>query len=154
MLIAYTDGSTYLKNPGPMSWAVVYVRDNQIVQREVGALYEGTNNKAELLAVIWALERYSGILVDGQLEHEDMIIRTDSILTLNIATGIWRAKSNVDLWERFERAMERREKRGLATQFQHVKGHGPDPFNREADRLARTAALDAALCLAETRLPE
>ena len=154
MLIAYTDGSTHKANPGPMSWAVVYVRDGVIVQREVGALHHGTNNKAELLAVIWALERYSGLIVDGDVSHEDMIIRTDSILTLNIATGVWRAKSNVELWERFERAMERREKRGLATQFQHVKGHGTDPFNREADKLARQAALDASLCLAETRFPE
>lgn len=145
MLIAYTDGSTLLENPGPMSWAVVYVEHDQIVREETGALYAGTNNRAELLAVIWALEHEAG---------QDLTIRSDSLYTLNIASGLWRAKSNVDLWERFDRALEKRELRGLVTQFEHVKGHHVDAFNKRADALARIAAQLAASCLTETRTEE
>ena len=141
MKIAYTDGSTHKTNPGPMSWAVVYVEDDQVVKEETGALYTGTNNKAELLAVIWALEHEA---------TEDLVIRSDSLFVLNIATGLWTPRANFDLWERFESALAKREKRGLATQFQHVKGHHLDPYNRRADSLARAAALQAASCLIET----
>jgi len=140
MIIAYTDGSTYKTNPGPMSWAVVYVKDGEIISEKMGALYTGTNNKAELLGVVWALEH------DKQ---NDLLIRTDSILTLNIATGIWRAKTNLNEWERYTSAIKIREKRGLITNFEHVKGHGPDIFNKKADSLARLAAAEAARCLKE-----
>lgn len=138
MLIAYTDGSTYKTNPGPMSWAVCYVRNNEIVREASGALYQGTNNKAELLAVIWALD----------LERsEDLVVRTDSTLVLNVATGIWQARTNRELWEVFDKSLALREKRGLVTEFQYVKAHSSNPYNRRVDALARAAALLAAKCV-------
>lgn len=139
MLIAYTDGSTWKSNPGPMSWAVVYVRDDEIVCEETGSFHTGTNNRAELMAVIWAMERYG--------HNEDLLIRTDSTLTANIGMGVWQPRTNLELWERFAVAIGRRERKGLATQFQHVKGHAHDPYNRRADWLARKAAQVAAECV-------
>lgn len=141
MLIAYTDGSTWKTNPGPMAWSVVYVADNTIVREVSGALYTGTNNRAELLGVTWAITLE---------KRDDLVVRTDSTLVLNIATGVWHPKTNVDLWDQFFEALTWRERRGLATQFQHVKGHGQDPFNRRADWLARDAAKRAAECVHET----
>jgi ribonuclease HI len=138
MLIAYTDGSTWKTNPGPMAWSVIYVSNNEIVKESSGALYTGTNNRAELLAVMWAISLEKTV---------DLVVRTDSTLVLNIATGLWQPKTNVDLWERFYESLNWREKRGLATQFQYVKGHGQDPFNRRADWLAREAAKRAAECI-------
>lgn len=143
MIIAYTDGSTRLSNPGPMAWSVVYVENDEIIAEEAGALYHGTNNKAEILGVIWALEHQ---------DREDLVIRSDSVLTLNIATGVWRAKTNLDLWERFHVIMNKRDSRGLATQFQYVKGHSTDIYNKRADSLAREAAMRAAECLKETKM--
>jgi ribonuclease HI len=138
MIIAYTDGSTWRKNPGPMAWAVVYVENSIIVGELQGALYHGTNNRAEILGVIWALENE---------DRKDLVIRTDSIAVLNVATGIWRAKANMELWDRFNAIINKRDSRGLATQFQYVKGHGMDVYNRRADELAKTAASRAAECL-------
>lgn len=138
MIIAYTDGSTHRKNPGPMAWAVVYVENSYIIRELTGALYHGTNNRAEILGVIWALENE---------DRKDLVIRTDSILVLNIATGIWRAKTNKELWDRFNLIMNKREKRGLATQFQYVKGHAYDVYNIRADELAKASAYKAAQCL-------
>lgn len=140
-MIAYTDGSTYKTNPGPMSWSVVYVENDKIVREEAGALYIGTNNKAELLGVTWALENN---------KTDDLIIRTDSTLTLNIVTGIWRAKTNLPEWERCKKALARRDLKGLGTVFQYVKGHSSDQYNRRADELAKEAATIAAKCLQET----
>ena len=143
MIHAYTDGATYRTKPGPMSWAVVYVDRNNIIREEIGALYAGTNNRAELLGVIWALEHEVS---------ESLTIFTDSILTLNIATGIWHARTNVDLWSRFDIALEKRTRRGLTTNFQHVKGHHTNKYNKRADHLARVSAAQAAACLEEKNI--
>lgn len=140
-MYAYTDGSTFKTNPGPMSWSVVYVENNIIVREEAGALYIGTNNKAELLGVTWALENN---------KTDDLIVRTDSTLTLNIVTGIWKAKTNLTEWDRCYNALAKRDSRGLITVFQYVKGHSTDQYNRRADELAKEAAMIAANCLQET----
>lgn len=146
-LLAYTDGSTFQSNPGPMSWAVVYVRDGMIertgegLPRELtGACETGTNNRAELMGVIWALENETS---------ESLIVMTDSLVTMKCATGVYRRNANKDLWERFEKAMTFRERRGLATEFCHVKGHHVDPFNRKADKLASEHA-KAAFAIAKS----
>lgn len=133
-LHAYTDGSTFRANPGPISWAVVFVRDDEIEldnmgreRIEVGAHHHGTNNRAELMAVIRALE----------LERlEDLTVVSDSMVTVRCAKGEFRRNANLDLWQRFEAALETRRRRGLKTGFRHVKGHHVNPHNRLADRLA------------------
>ena len=137
-LVAYTDGSTYRNNPGPVSWAVVFVRDGVVCRVEHGALSHGTNNRAELLAVIWALERET---------TEDLVIRSDSLYVVNCATQRWQRRANLDLWERFERAYAYRTRRGLATTFEHVHGHQADPYNIFVDEEARRAGEAAASCL-------
>lgn len=133
-LLAYTDGSTWKKNPGPMSWAVVFVRDDVVATDTfgadrvlVGASGHGTNNRAELMGVITALEHETG---------EDLTILTDSLVTLRCATGLYQRHANRDLWERFDRALDLRKMRGLATSFRHVKGHNGNKYNNMADRLA------------------
>lgn len=132
-LYAYTDGSTFRANPGPISWAVVYVRDGEVAierGREriiVGAAYHGNNVRAELVAVVTALEH-------EQMEH--LTILTDSIVTIHHIEGTYQRKANPDLWLRFEAAMERRNRRGCVTVIEHVRGHHTDPFNKYADRLA------------------
>ena len=133
-LLAYTDGSTWKSNPGPMAWAVVWVRDGQLVQgddgvarTQAGAYREGTNNRAELMGVVWAMEHEC---------TEDITVVTDSMVTVKCANGIYQRHANRDLWARFEEALQKRARRGLETRFVHVKGHHVDPFNRMADRLA------------------
>lgn len=137
LLIAYTDGSTFRANPGPISWAVVYTRDGEHEARPsgeegepwelVGAYATGTNNRAELMAVCWAVEHAPA---------EDLMIRSDSMMTVRCARGEWTARKNNDLWERFREAVRQRFERGLMTDIEHVKGHYKDEFNKRADFLA------------------
>ena len=140
-VIAYTDGSTHIHNPGPISWAVVYVDQSVIVHEDSGALWEGTNNRAELMGVIWAMERCPF--------HTDLLIRSDSTYVVNIAKGLWNARSNLYLWQRFHEAKALRKKKGLKTAFSYVRGHFDDEYNKRADCLAKLAAKRAAECLVE-----
>lgn len=131
-LYVYTDGSTYKSNPGPISWAVIFIRDGHVVKEngvdriEVGAAATGTNNRAELMGVIWALERE---------KREDLEVMTDSLFVLYGAKGIHKRRKNRDLWHRLDEAVAFRTRRGLTTEFTHVRSH-QDPFNRQADKLA------------------
>lgn len=139
-LYIYTDGSTFRANPGPMSWAVVYVENNIATSTEVGAAAQGTNNRAELMAVIWALERGP---------ERDFTIRSDSMITLKCASGEYRRRSNLDLWKRFDSALKKRRDKGFATQFEYVKGHDADEFNRMADKLAGQHARANFACIVQ-----
>lgn len=145
-LYIYTDGSTFRANPGPMSWAIVYVLNNRVMQQnnldwvEVGAAAYGTNNRAELMGVIWALERGP---------QQTFTIRSDSMITLKCACGEYRRRSNLDLWHRFDQALAKRHERGVETFFEYVKGHDADEFNRMADKLAGQHAQANFACIAQ-----
>lgn len=137
-LLAYTDGSTFRANPGPISWAIVFVRDDRVElfadgreRIEVGAHHHGTNNRAELMGIIRALEIET---------VEDLTVVSDSMVTVRCAKGEFRRNANLDLWSRFDAALGVRERRGLKTGFRHVKGHHVNPHNRLADRLAAAHA--------------
>lgn len=136
-LYAYTDGSTFKTNPGPISWAVAYVRNGAIITsnaRErvlVGAYQEGTNMRAEMMGVIWALKHET---------MEDLTIMTDSQVLVSCANGLSKRHTNKDLWEQYEAFLAIRTKRGLATHITYVRGHGSDPFNQYVDKLASAHA--------------
>ena len=98
-----------------------------------------TNQRAELTAVIRALETY---------RDADMYIITDSLYAINGATA-WIKKwkknkwmnsgakpvSNRDLWEQLDGLIE-----GRQVRFHWVKGHSTDEGNIAADRLATAGA--------------
>ena len=107
-----------------MRWAVVWVEGGQVVAEEAAAAGHGSNNQAEMLAVIHALEAWAG----------DLTVVSDSAVVVHCATGSWRRRANLDLWRRFDRAMANR--KGCRTCFRLVKGHHGDPHNERADRLA------------------
>jgi len=140
MTYAYTDGSTFHGNPAPISWAIIFVRDGEILEELTGAFNQGNNNRAELMAVICALE-YE--------RFTDFMIVSDSQLTVHICNGKWVPQKNLDLWTRFDQALADRERRGLFTDFVHIRGHrtptmkdwSPEhsPFNTRADVLAKEA---------------
>jgi ribonuclease HI len=80
----------------------------------------------ELTAVIEALQWVT------QCEYE---LYTDSLLTLNCAKGIWKRKANLDLWDKYDAAIE-----GKILYWYWVKGHSGDEFNELVDQAARTEA--------------
>jgi len=108
------------------SWAAVFPDHPEL---DCSGLLEGseqTNNRAEFTAAIKALEATS----------EDLEILTDSNLLVNVATGVWRAKANMDLVARLKALMT-----GRVVTWTHVRAHTKatdynSKWNREADKRA------------------
>lgn len=129
-LIAYTDGAC-TGNPGPAGLGVVLV--DQGVTRELSEyLGEGTNNIAELTAILRALE----LATDRQ---RSLIIHTDSQYAIGVLAKGWKAKANQVLIAKLRQELARR--RPLA-RFVYVRGHAGIPLNERADELARAAVRD------------
>jgi ribonuclease HI len=127
-LIIYTDGAC-TGNPGPAGIGVVILDGDE--RKEVSEyLGEGTNNIAELTAILRALE-----LADPS---RVVAIHTDSSYSIGLLTKNWKAKANKELVA---------ELRELASTFKDlrfvkVKGHAGIPENERADELATGAIAD------------
>jgi ribonuclease HI len=124
-IIAYTDGAC-TGNPGPAGVGVVLLDGPE--RREISEyLGPGTNNIAELTAILRALEAIPA-------EQRDRAIRlhTDSSYAVGLLTKNWKAKANGELVA---------ELRTLARLFPRlniikVKAHSGVPENERADQLA------------------
>ena len=122
----WTDGAC-TGNPGPAGAGVLY--RYQGVERVLSEyLGEGTNNIAELTAILRGLE-----MVDDTTLSVDVM--TDSSYCIGLLTKGWKAKANQALVATL---------RGKMAQFSDVrmvkvKGHAGIPDNERADELARQA---------------
>ena len=120
----HTDGSS-IGNPGPGGWAFSYEdHDHHVLVS--GGEEHSTNNRMELVAVVEALE---------WLCDKNIHVISDSLLTVKIGQGEWKAKSNLDLWDKFKLAKGDRE-----VTLEWVKAHCGDPSNDEVDKAARAEA--------------
>jgi ribonuclease HI len=136
-----TDGSC-LRNPGgAIGWAWV----DHAGGSASGGAESGTNQVAELMAVLEAIESHPG--------PEPLHIQADSLYAIKCASVWvsgwkrkgWRTASggpvqNLALVQGIERAIAGR---GGPVTFGWVRGHVGDRFNEEADRLAGAAAREA-----------
>ena len=135
-IIAAADGSA-LGNPGPAGWGW-YVDDSCWA---VGGWAHGTNNKAELTAVLDLLQQTAHL-------GEDLLVYCDSTYVINSVTKWmhgWKRRGwkkgdgqpvlNVEIMKALDEAMA-----GRRVQFSWVKGHTGHPLNEAADRLANGAA--------------
>ncbi|MCL2594195.1 MAG: ribonuclease HI [Promicromonosporaceae bacterium] len=143
MIIVSTDGSC-LKNPGgAIGWAWI-AHDG--VRFDSGGAAVGTNQIAELTAVLRAIEAHPG--------KAPLLIESDSQYAINCASTWlpgWKAKgwrnaagktiSNLELVQAIDDAIARREG---PVRFRWVRGHVGNPFNERADELAGIAARDWA----------
>jgi ribonuclease HI len=128
MVHIYTDGSS-LNNPGPSGWAC-YMELNMIGWLLSGGVEHSTNNRMELQAVIEAIN-FLGV----ESVNEEVVIYTDSLLTMNCGKGIWKRKSNLDLWENYEKIIK-----GKNIKWVWVKAHNGNTFNELVDSQARSEA--------------
>jgi len=127
--IIYTDGSC-LKNPdGPSGWAF-YIKEEENEFLVCGSNKSSTNNRMELEAVINSIE-----FSKGNLKNSKLIINTDSELTIKCATGVYKQKANLDLWEKFNIISK-----GVNIEWKWVKAHNGDYYNEIVDLLARQEA--------------
>lgn len=142
----YTDGACK-GNPGPSGWAYCITMSNSPDKYAIrsGCIVQGTNNIAELTAVIEALSalKYSCI-VD---------LYSDSMYVINGCTdwlNKWRKNGyvnsqkrtieNVELWKRIDCLMSKHN-----IKFHYVKGHSGDRLNDLVDMHASNACDQVSL---------
>lgn len=125
----WTDGACS-GNPGPAGIGVVIVdgKDTKEISEYLG---EGTNNIAELTAILRGLEN---VPVEMRKERP-VVVYSDSQYSIGLLTQNWKAKANVELVA---------ELRALAKQFKDLRfvkvlGHSGIPLNERTDQLATGA---------------
>ncbi len=124
-IIVYTDGACS-GNPGPCGIGVVILDGGK--RRELSEyLGTGTNNIAELMAIVRALEEVP--------RERTVVLHADSSYARGSLGKGWTAKANQEIVERM---------RGLARGFSDLRlvkvdGHAGVPENERADELARAA---------------
>ncbi|MGF1469372.1 MAG: ribonuclease HI [Sandaracinaceae bacterium] len=125
-VIVYADGACS-GNPGPAGVGVVVV-DGAGRAELSEFLGRGTNNVAELTAILRAAER----LAD---RRDKVRIYTDSRYSIGVLTQGWKAKKNTELVQRVKDALGRLPD----VKLHYVPGPAGVPLNEAADALARTA---------------
>jgi len=127
MLIIHTDGACF-GNPGPMGIGIVVYREKKKIMEISEYVGEGTNNIAEYLALIRALE------IAKRIGENEVHIKTDSELLARQINGEYRVKDRKlkPLKARVDALM-----RGMKVKVEHV----PREQNEEADRLSKRAVL-------------
>jgi ribonuclease HI len=123
----WTDGACS-GNPGPAGLGVVILGDGP-GQREISEyLGEGTNNIAELTAILRGLQAVSD-------RARPVIVYSDSAYSIGLLTQRWKAKKNVELVEEL-RALTRT---FSDLRFVKVAGHAGIALNERVDQLATGA---------------
>jgi len=125
MLIIYTDGACF-GNPGPMGIGVVVYKGHKKIMEISEYAGEGTNNRAEYLALIRALE------IAKKLEEKEVLIRTDSQLIERQIKGHYKVKNAglKPLKAKADKLMSE-----LKVEVEHVTREK----NEEADELSKRA---------------
>jgi ribonuclease HI len=127
-IVIHTDGACS-GNPGPAGIGVHIVRPDKIteISEFIG---EGTNNVAELRAILRAIEE----LREDERERQ-IHLYTDSGWSLGVLVGGWKAKKNVALIDKIKVRLPEFPNLELLK----VKGHAGQDGNEDADALATKA---------------
>jgi ribonuclease HI len=125
----WTDGAC-TGNPGPAGAGVVIVdgKDRVEISEYLG---DGTNNIAELTAILLGLSR----VTPEDRQRRVVVVYSDSQYSIGLLTQAWKAKANKELVE---------ELRGVCRTFRDLRfvkvaGHSGIPLNERTDQLARDA---------------
>lgn len=134
----YCDGaySSIRKQGGS---GVVILKNDKKVAEYSKTFKGGTNNTAELCAIIIALRFI-------QKPIDSLIIYSDSQYCVNCASAGWERKKNKRIWHMFDKELNRVKELCSDIKFTHVKGHQKDSsdqtkWNNYADRLANKASI-------------
>ncbi|WP_437735360.1 ribonuclease HI [Sorangium sp. So ce1335] len=130
-VIVYADGACS-GNPGPAGLGVVIIDGGQRIERSE-YLGTGTNNIAELTAILRALEEVE--------PGRPIVIHTDSQYSIGVLQKGWKAKANVELVASLREALQARRP---PARLVYVPGHAGVLLNERADALAREAVRERA----------
>ena len=138
MIKIYTDGSC-LGNPGNGGWAAI-IKDTEKVIKISGSEKNMTNNKMELMAPINALKKINKganveIYIDSKYVKLGITEWIHKWIKNNWQTSKKENVKNKDLWIELHEITK-----SFNIKWIWVKAHSGDPFNEEADMLAKKAA--------------
>ncbi|MBS2019627.1 MAG: ribonuclease HI [Deltaproteobacteria bacterium] len=122
----YADGACS-GNPGPAGLGIVIVAPDGKIAEGYEYLGTGTNNIAELTAILRAAE----LVPEGAAA----VVHTDSQYSIGVLTKGWKAKANQELVASVKAALAKR----AGWRLVYVPGHAGVPLNERADQLAREA---------------
>jgi ribonuclease HI len=128
-IVIHTDGACS-GNPGPAGIGVFFERPDGEILEHSEFIGEGTNNIAELTAILRALE-----MLKPEEQETHVLLYTDSAWSLGVLVGGWKAKANLELITAIKERM-------LTTpdvELLKVRGHAGNSGNEEADALATMA---------------
>ena len=133
--VIYTDGA-YKPSLNSGGIGIVFLCNGEEVYKYSKNYAISTNQRMETQAVIIAL--------NSIIKHiNSLTIITDSMYVVGTATLNWKRKANLDLWEKFDQALEKAQKLvKTPIQFKHIKGHNGDIYNEKCDKLASNACYD------------
>lgn len=122
-IVVYTDGSC-IPNPGRGGWAFIAKLGDNFELHGSGVVEKSTNNRMELTAVLEPLEALS--------EFRNLHIHSDSQTTIKCAKKIWKRKSNIDLWDKYDILSK-----GKSIRWTYVPAHSGIEYNELVDKMAK-----------------
>ncbi len=128
-IVIHTDGACS-GNPGPAGIGVFFERPDGEILEHSEFIGEGTNNIAELTAILRALE-----MLKPEEQEAHVLLYTDSAWSLGVLVGGWKAKANLELIT----AIKERMVGTPDVELLKVRGHAGNSGNEEADALATMA---------------
>ncbi|MBV8716287.1 MAG: hypothetical protein JO020_30475 [Chloroflexi bacterium] len=127
--VAYTDGACFGNPSGNGGWAAAVFQGLDAYWHLFGHLSSTSNNRAEALGVLGALEW----VPPGSV----LRLHSDSELTVRQLQGRYKVRANADIWALIQSV--RADKR-IDLRPEWVRGHADDPLNDLADRLSKLGA--------------
>jgi ribonuclease HI len=127
-VIIHTDGASR-GNPGPAAFAYTIARPGQPLVEEAGRLGQMTNNQAEYIAFVRALERAAALGITAPV-----VLKSDSELIVKQMRGEYRVK-NEELRPLYEQASRAARALTGGVTFEHVRREQ----NKRTDELCNLA---------------
>lgn len=90
-----------------------------------------TNNRAEMYAILYALESIN--------KRCDITVYSDSELVVKTINGEYAKRNNLDLWDKIEEIIRHLKQIGCSVELKWVKGHAGNALNNRVDKLASNA---------------
>ncbi len=133
----FTDGA-YSSSRKQGGSAFVILRDGQKVLEWSQGWKGGTNNTAEILAILVAISTFKKPV-------ESITIYSDSMYCLGCIFHGWKRKANIQLWSKFDKVFDRVKQLCPNIKGVHVDGHQKEKtetamWNNICDKLAVEAS--------------
>ncbi|NPA33918.1 MAG: ribonuclease HI [Chlorobi bacterium] len=140
-IIIYTDGAA-IGNPGPAAYAALlrYICNGKVIaEKEIsGGFSKSTNNRAELWAVVKALEavKKHNIPVIVVSDSKYIVDSVNNNWLIKWEAENWKQRPNADLWKTLLQQI----KKIHNISFQWTKGHASNELNNRVDKIANSLA--------------